>query len=292
MSNKSFDEVSEQVRHLLEVAGGSCDAYSSPPDEKPVLTPKKNYRVWEEEVSSPLLHTTPEPVITRTAPDWIQSGDFSPAGKNSNEPSRDELDEFIRESLGFEKPEMDPIVHQCCGCSCVVCEHGHGKGQHTKECRTRIENEVLAPASASAPVSSDPEEMGSVECGGMVQVYRGETAHPPITKEYQLVGPVDDAGELYTLYSAFQTASLDVVRSGIEDLKVVLDSGTYPITMRSGNFEVMDTVKGLRYVQAGVAETNQYEPIVEENDIFLWVVAMNGGQDYGYIHDGYVYTRQ
>lgn len=230
MSSNSFEEASESIRHLMEVAGGSCDAYAPPSTPE---QPKKSFPSWEK-VSSKLLHTEPEPVATHALPDWVEGQNFSPAGKN-DEPSRDELDEFIRENLGFEKPEVvDPGVHQCCGCSCGVCEHGHGtgtKGQHTKACLTRFENEMSQPTPTTTLA---PEKEVEVECGGMVQVYRGETAHPPITNEYMLIGSVDDGGELLAIYTAFQEAKL----SGAEETEVKLDGGTHTLYNKIGRAHV------------------------------------------------------
>lgn len=34
------------------------------------------------------------------------------------------------------------IIHQCCGCSCNVCEDGHKSGNHTEECWERLMEEA------------------------------------------------------------------------------------------------------------------------------------------------------
>jgi hypothetical protein len=40
---------------------------------------------------------------------------------------------------------FEDCVHDCCGCSCHVCENGHGTGTqpHSKECLERFEQIVL-----------------------------------------------------------------------------------------------------------------------------------------------------
>ena len=35
------------------------------------------------------------------------------------------------------------IVWPCCGCSCHVCANGHGTGEHTPECLTRMIEEAI-----------------------------------------------------------------------------------------------------------------------------------------------------
>lgn len=283
MSSKSFEEASEQVRRLLEVAGGSCDAYAPTPDPAPACPlPKKNYRVWEEDISSPLLDTPPVLVAARAAPDWLEGGNFTPA---HSEPTRDELDGFIRESLGGEFDSLVD-VHDCCGCSCHVCKDEHASGQHTEKCLTRFQKGVQKPA------AKEDEDSYETECGGVVQVYRGETAHPPITNEYALIGSVDDGGELLAIYTAFQQAQLD----GTEEIQVKMDTGNHTLYNTKGRMELVDDVKGIRYIKADMAEMNHYAPIVEDRDIFIWVIPtpehqQGAGDDLGYIHDGWSYGR-
>lgn len=36
---------------------------------------------------------------------------------------------------------MSGVVHGCCGCSCHVCDSGHGKGLHTGSCLERFINQ-------------------------------------------------------------------------------------------------------------------------------------------------------
>jgi len=254
MSSKTFEEASEQVRHLMEVAGGSCDAYAPPPAPE---QPKKSFPSWEE-VSSKLLHTEPEPVATRTSPDWVTGQNFSPAEKN-DEPSRDELDEFIRESLGAN------------------------------------------PAPKEEPAPPTPEnEPGQEEilCAGSIQEYRGESAFEPITDEYKLLGSVEDAGELADIYYAFQDASLDPKSV----VKVAMDTGIHELTTVTGSgtrdyLELVDDVKGLRYVRADLVEMSRYAPIVEKGDLLIWVIPtpefQQGPDDHlGYIHNGFAYLRK
>lgn len=255
MPIKSFDEVSEQVRRLMEVAGGSCDAYAEP---KPESTPdsKKNYRIWEEDISSPLLDTPPETSVPRSSPDWLHGGGYLGAEEKNDQPSRDELDAFIRESLGFD-PRSDD-------------------------------------SEPSVPTGPDtrPPISDTLECGGMIQGYRGDTAHPPITNEYELIGPVEDAGELSELFLCFQEAEF---KKDVE-IPVKMDTGTYTLYNKPGRMELIDDVKGIRYIKADMAEMNHYSPIVEERDIFIWVVPTPEHQqgpsdDLGYIHDGWAFGR-
>lgn len=252
MSSDTFEEASEAVRRLMEVAGGSCDAYAEPP--APAAPPKKNYRVWEEDVESSLLHTPPDPDVPRTSPDWIEGGHFVPPMKNDGgeqEPTRDDLDEFIRESMGFE----------------------------------------AAPKQKTPPSPVPEQEVA--ECAGVIQEYRGESAHPPITNEYKLLSSVDDAGELLDLFTAFQEAVLN----GPEEIQVKMGSGTYTLYNKPGRVELIDDVKGIRYVKADIAEMNHYAPIVEEEDLFIWVIPtpeyQQGAEDHlGYIHNGWAYGRK
>lgn len=230
-----FEKASSSVRRLMEVAGGSCDAYA----DQPPATKKQTFPTWEE-VSSPLLHTEPPPVEKRSPPDWMEGTNFTPS---DSEPTRDELDEFIRESLGSKS----------------------------------------APKEETKPT---PQE--EILCGGVVEIYRGENQFEPITNEYRFISSVEDAGELALLYQAFELARLNPKAT----TQVALDTGSYPLTPRGSTFELIDTKKNLRYVMADWAEMSHHEPIVEENDLFIWVLSMDSGQDEGYIHSGWVYGRK
>jgi hypothetical protein len=45
----------------------------------------------------------------------------------------------------YPKPniKIEPIIHQCCGCSCDVCANGHTvSGQHTEACYERAMKEL------------------------------------------------------------------------------------------------------------------------------------------------------
>lgn len=263
MSSKSFEEASEQVRRLMEVAGGSCDAYAEPkpaPVAAPAAPPKVNYRAWEEEVSSPLLHSEPAPVVQRAAPDWLEGAGYL---RSSDAPSRDELDDLMQEIPGYSRRDTEEVVSP-------------------------------EPTLTPSPVASGNEGY-ETECGGMKEVYRGETAHPPITDEYRLLSSVDDAGELLAVFTAFQQAQLD----GEEEIQVKLDSGTYALCNKTSRMELVDDVKGLRYIKADMAEMNHYAPLVEDRDIFIWVVPLpeyqgqgDPSNDLGYIHDGWAYLRK
>lgn len=225
-----FEQASKQVRRLMEIAGGSSDAYEETP------TPEKPQHVdWEAACAQVSRLITP----AKPTPAPVAQVGEEPA---SDEPSGQELEDFFRELKG-EKPFVPPT-----------------------------EKELT--------------ELPAIDCGGVIEgMPRGSSPLTPLP-DYREAGSVDDAGELFDLYHAF----LHVIQTQRPE-DVQLESGQYTILKAMGAWALCDSTKNLKYILD--ANPHQYSAEFQVDDLLIWVRGISdGGEDYGYIWNGWCYLRK
>lgn len=153
------------------------------------------------------------------------------------------------------------------------------------------------PREAEAPSGPEKSELETPEreyCGTFLnEPLTSEVPNPqlalcriprPITPDYLYVGPVENAGELYSLYNSFKD-----VLSGRPPVSVLLDSGEYEFQTVGHEFILEDQVKGFRYQSEQSAKLTP-----AKGDVFIWVLQINGNfyDKIGYLVNEFVFVRR
>lgn len=270
--NGNYDDATNQVARLMQAVGGSVDAYEDT-RRAPPASPKKPS--WEQAIRN--MTTKPAAAAGPKSPIFPDRGEEIDASSGPFDfeageeiPSNTEVIDFVQECLaGLANPSpFTPAT------------------------------EVLFPIYAPAPPNSDPKRPPTPvviaakeehECGGEIDGIRGASPAEPIMAAYELVGQVENLGELSVLYYAFTERSL-----GEADVLVKLESGTYPVTRhKNGNLELKDTGKKLHYLLEDVAHI--FPKSVEPEDVFIWVLPITNTpmpEAHGYLHNGWAFMHK
>jgi len=139
------------------------------------------------------------------------------------------------------------------------------------------------PETLFGGTGDDSRPVDEALCGGSVEEPRGFSPFPPISERYELVGNVEDMGELSDLFDAFVHASLTK-----EPGEVKMQTGTYEILCTENGWCLLDGAKGLRYLLDD-GEASNMDPDVQLDDTVVWVIRARDDADLGYIHQGWVY---
>jgi hypothetical protein len=152
--------------------------------------------------------------------------------------------------------------------------------------------QILAEEPAWTEEIQEPSDPDEFVCGtGLEEIFRIEHGFRPQTQpdslgdSYQLHGPVWSCGELAAVWNGF----VWVAANG-EPKEVTLDSGTAEVHRDAGNHWVLeDPAKDRQYLK----EDGNLAGSLAVADIFIWVKRLNGeGQDFGYLHNGWVFLRK
>lgn len=206
--NGTFDDATREINRLMEVAGGSANAYDDAPVTTPEPAPLMNKPAWDEVVGSLATAFRDGNLFKRETPS-AEDGAVAPA---SDEPTPEEMRDFWKEFHTYPK---DTKV------SAEESEREFEK-RELESCGSFLNDAV----SDEAP---NPQL-------ALSRIPR------PIAPDYRYVGSVENAGELFGLYNSFRD-----VLSGRPPHLVALDSGEYEIFALGDEFILEDKVKGFRY---------------------------------------------